>query len=802
VNVSYRWLKAVAPDLSLSAEEVAELLAERGAPVEELLDLGQGLVDVVVARVEESGPHPNADRLSLCTVNAGGELLQVVCGAPNVKAGAYYPFAPVGATLPGGLKLKKAKIRGEYSNGMLCSAIELGLGTDHDGIMELAGEPEIGIPLVEALGLDDWRLDVEVTANRGDLLSHVGIAREVAPSGQESIRLPEIPDGEALELSYERDPSAVAGSGVAIQIDDADLCPRYIGVVIRGVTIGPSPEWLQARLRAVGGRPINNVVDATNYVLLELGQPMHAFDLERLGGAAVVVRRARAGESVTTLDGLERSLTSDMLAICDAEVPVAIAGLMGGRDSEVSDSTTDILLECALFEPASIRATRRALGMSTDASYRYERGVDPNAMERAAARCVQVILATAGGVVDGRALDVHAKTAPPVRLDLRPSRVLQVLGIAFDRDRIIELLVPLGFEVGELGADGAMEIVVPDWRRHDVRREIDVIEEIARTHGYDNFPEELAPFRPTTVPDHPLFALEEDLRTWLIHRGAYELQTPSFTAVGEVELPNPVSTTESHLRASMIHGVLGGVAYNLARGVRDLTMFEIGTVFFAPATPGAKPSEATHLGLAMVGRPESPHWSGNGNRSVDLWDAKGWFAELVTRVWPSAVIQPGEGAQNPSWLGDGAGIEALNEGRRVGVAGPVHALAIDTPPWAGSVFAMEVELPAVPEAALTPIYSPIGQFPGIDRDLALVVPAGVTAGQVRAAIEAKAGALAERIELFDLYEGEGIDAGARSLAYRITFRSVERTLKDSDVEPAVLRVLKCLKEELNVHQRG
>lgn len=802
MNISYRWLKDLLPGLALRPEELTERLAARGAPVEELVDLSAGIKDVVVARVEEAGQHPNADRLSLCTVNAGGEeLLQVVCGAPNVKAGAYYPFAPVGATLPGGLKLKKAKIRGEFSHGMLCSPSEIGLGTDHDGILELEGSPEIGTPLAEALGLEDWRLDVEVTANRGDMLSHVGVAREVLDASQ-TIQLPAIPDASNLEFGFLRGVNEVVQGGVSIQIDDPDLCSRYLGVVIRGLQVGPSPEWLQTRLRAVDARPINNVVDATNYVLMELGQPTHAFDLNKLADHRIVVRRALENETLTTLDGTKRRLSSEMLAICDGAGATAIAGVMGGEDSEVSAETTDVLLECALFDPPSTRNTRRALGMSTDASYRYERGVDPDTMETAVLRVVELILATAGGTVEGNVLDVHPVRSEVIDLELRTARVTQVLGVEFSRDQIAELVAPLGFVVGDEQGDGVVPVRVPGHRRYDVTREIDLVEEIARAHGFDAFPEALAPFRPTVVPDHPLFELEERLRTLLIHRGAFELQSPAFVPTGEVELPNPVSNTESHLRASMMHGVLRSIEYNLARGTRDVRLFEIGTVFFRPPDAGQKPLEATHLAAAMVGRSSPPHWTGTGSEVIDFWDTKAVVVRIAEMAWPGAEVRPSDGTGRPAWMAPGPALEVWAGDQCVGWAGTVADSAVDTPPWAGDVFGVEVGLPADPSPVEVPVYRPIPAYPGIERDLALLVPPGVAASQVLDVIRARGGALLEGVDVFDVYTGEGIAEGERSLAYRLTFRSAERTLTDDDVEPGVRRVLKRLKEELNVHQRG
>ena len=434
------------PGLDLDAQGVAEHLALRGAPVEEMHSPGALLGDVVVGHVLTAGRHPNADRLSLCTVDAGDGVKSVVCGAPNVKAGSWYPFAPVGAVLPGGVGIKKAKIRGEVSEGMLCSPREIGLGSDHSGILEIFGDFTPGEPFVAAMGLDDVTMDVEITSNRGDLLSHLGIARELASDRHGEARLPEIPGDPGVDLSWEQGPAEVESAGVRIHIGDADLCSRFVGVVIRGVTIGPSPAWLQERLRGVGSRPINNVVDATNYIMLELGHPMHAYDLSRLGGSAIVVRRAGPDErTFVTLDEVERKITSDMLMICDAERPVGIGGVMGGLDSEVDDRTTDVLLECALFDPKSIRSTRRALAMSTDASYRFERGVDPEDIRDAVQRAVTLILATAGGRVDGPALDVCPRPFEARVIGLRMARIERVLGVPFTREQVRLLLGPLGF---------------------------------------------------------------------------------------------------------------------------------------------------------------------------------------------------------------------------------------------------------------------------------------------------------------------------------------------------------------------
>ncbi|MFG1691327.1 phenylalanine--tRNA ligase subunit beta, partial [Gemmatimonadota bacterium] len=608
MNISYRWLRALMPDSDLSLDEVTEHLALRGAPVEDIVSLAAGLEEVVIGQVESVERHPNADRLWLCSVDTGSGSAQVVCGAPVVKEGAFYPFIAAGSVLPGDVKIKKSKIRGVHSEGMLCSESELELGPDHEGIMELQGEYEVGASFTEAMALDDTLLDVEVTPNRGDLLSHLGIAREVAPGGVSGVVLPSIPDAPDFEFSLESAPDKVESGDVSIRIDDPDLCNRYLGAVIRGVQIGPSPEWLASRLRSAGARPINNVVDATNYVLLEMGQPLHAFDLSKLGGQAIVVRTAAKGETLRTLDGEDRKLDPDMLCICDASDPVAVAGVMGGADSEVGQDSTDILLECALFAPKSIRSTRKALDMSTDASYRFERGVDPAGMEAALRRAVEVILATAGGSVEPVALDVCPRPFQAPAVSLRPSRVEHLLGVPFETAALVDLLLPLGYQVQEAGED-SLEVTVPGYRSYDTLREVDLIEEVARTHGFNRFPEELGAYRPGTVPDHLLFTLEDEVRDFLIGRGFFEAQLPAFAPPdeGEVEVANPVSVEESHLRGSLLPGLLGRVEYNFARGARSIRLFELGTVFFQGE--GGEPLEETHLGVVLTGERTPSHWA-------------------------------------------------------------------------------------------------------------------------------------------------------------------------------------------------
>ena len=807
MNISYAWLKAVAPNLKGTPEELAERLALLGAPVEEITPVSAGLEGVIIGRVKSVRGHPNADRLSLCEVDNGEEVVQVVCGAPVIEDGGYYPFAPVGVTLPGGLELKRAKIRGEYSNGMLCSEKELGMGRDQSGIMLLSGDFAPGQSLIDALGLDDVRMDVEVTPNRGDWLCHVGIAREVAPGGVAGVALAPIPGASPLDLEVKRGEREVSHGGVTIRIDEPEQCYRFLGVIIRGVKVQASPQWMVAHLRAVGQQPINNVVDATNYVMLEMGNPMHAYDLGKLEGSSLIVRNATKGETMETLDGLEHEFDTEMLMICDTAAPRDIAGIMGGMHSSVTEDTTDILLECALFDPKSIRRTRRALGISTDASYRFERGVDPEGHLPAVKRAVEVILATAGGEVDGPIMEVLPRPWEASVVTLRPARVEQVLGVEFDGAELKALLTPLGFDV-QVGDEKAgsrdLRVSVPGFRSYDVTREIDLIEEISRAHGFDRFPQELAAARPTTVPDHPLFALEDRLRTVLAGEGLFEATNPAFapTHEGEVEINNPISMEESRLRTSLVPGLLRNVEYNFARGARDVRLFELGTVFHG-AGAGEPPLEDLHVAFVVTGRREPEHWSGAGE-ALDFSSVKGLVETVLSESgWDEAAVKvPVAGALAEDHFVPASSVALMaGDGTSVGAAGQVRPDRLDAPAWASQVWAMELKLPSQPVSETKLTYRPLSPFPGMDRDLALLVPYDVSTSAVSDEIRGVGGELLERVMVFDLYRGDGVAEGHRSLGFRLRLQAWDRTLKDKEVDRVVEKIVKRLREGLGVEQR-
>jgi phenylalanyl-tRNA synthetase beta chain len=797
VILSRRWLEALL-GRGLDPSDVAARLTAHTAAVDAVRPLHQDLADLRVGRVLEVKRHPNADRLSLCLVDAGsGAAVEVVCGAPNVQAGKRYPYAPVGAVLPGGVALERKKIRGVESNGMLCSARELGLGEDQAGILELDTSAAPGTPLLAVLDVADHQIVLDVPANRPDLLGHKGVARELAATLGAAVKLPAFP---GAPPPPDRPPRRGADQGVVdgvtVRLEDPAGAPRYMIAVVRGVRVGPSPPWLAARLRAVGQRPINNVVDATNYILFELNQPLHAFDLARLRGPAVVVRRARPGEQIVTLDGVTRTLTAEMTAICDAERPTIVAGVMGSAESEVGPATTDLVLECAYFEPTRIRRTRRALGLSSESSYRYERGIDPLALPDALRRAVALIGAVAGGALREPPLDLWPEPQTERTLFLRPERVERLLGVAVARGELERQLVALGFVVAP--KDARLAVQVPGWRP-DVTREVDLIEEVARLTGYDAFPDTLGPYRPGSAPDAPEERARARVRAALARAGLYEARTlPLGPADGPdaVAITNPISAEEAHLRRRLVPGLVRRVEHNWATRTRDVRLFEVGTVFRRGA-PGGGPEEWTSVAGVLTGARRPRHWSEAAKvPDIDLWDLKHHFELAVAVAAPGARVTP-DPAGALGWVALGAGPGGAGSGDAVlGWAGPLQA---DRPVWAAPLYGFEVRLVVADGAPLQ--YHPLPVQPPVERDVALLLPAGVSAAAVSAVLTRVAGPLLERLEVFDEYRGPGVPPGQRSVAWHLSFRDPARTLRELEVDELLGRGLRTLEDELGVRRR-
>lgn len=781
--ISLDWLSSLL-GVDLDADEVAHQLAMLGAPVESITRTNEDLRDVVVALVEGVDRHPNADRLTLCQVNNGTEVVEVVCGAPNVTAGVKYPFAPAGSVLPGGLKLKRQKIRGVYSNGMLCSARELELGADGDGILALDTSAEPGTRLVEALGLADVILDVEVTPNRPDLLCHRGVAREVGAVIGRPVKLDAIPGGLPDTKPPTRYESRGRVSGVEVVIEDRTGCARFLAGVIRGVKVGPSPDWLQRRLRAVGQRPINNVVDVTNYMLRELNHPMHAYDLDRLAGPTLVARAAKGGEQMTTLDGVNRTFEPGMVLICDADKPTGIGGVMGGADSEVSEDTTNVVLECAYFDPKRIRSTRSRLGMSTDASYRFERGADIQGMEQAFRRAMAMIVSVAGGAEDEAPVDVYPQPVTVRSVFLRPNRVTHLLGVEIPRSDIESYLTTLGFTVAP--KDERYAVQVPGWRV-DVTREVDLIEEIARLHGYDAFPTRMQPFRPSSVPDDPLEDLKARCRAVLCGNGLHEARSLSLgPPQGEraQAVLHPLSSDEEYLRTDLITGLARAVNHNWSVRVRDVRLYEIGVVFEA-REKGELPGETLRVAAVVTGALQPEHWSRSGPAvDFDIWDVKSLLSEVAETCGPSGSVTV-----------DGDRLRFTDSTGAVrGWAGRVD---LEGPPWAAPVFGFEIDIGSRAKA-LTP-FAELPSQPPVERDMALVLPATVSAADVESVIKRRGGGYLESAKVFDEYRGDDIEG--RSVAWRLTFRARDKTLREKEVDAAVQKILKQLQEELHVQRR-
>ena len=827
MNISYNWLRDFV-DFDLAPARLAELITSRAATVDAVESLRQDLQPIVVARVVECAPHPDSDHLSVTRVDTGtGELLDVVCGAPNVRAGKLYPFAKTGTKMPAGFTIERRKIRGAVSNGMLCSAREIGLGEEQDGILELDVDVVPGTPLLDALpSLTDSRIVVDVGANRPDLLSHLGVAREVAAALGKQVDTPRaLHDGAAglqtHPVTIQSDPRQGTAGGVTVSIEDPDGCPRYLGAVIRGVRVGPSPDWLARHLEGAGVRSINNIVDITNFMLLGFGQPMHAFDARTLAGPAIVVRRARQGEKLVTLDGVERVLNDHMCVIADAERAQALAGVMGGRDTEVTGATTDILLEVAAFNPRRVRQMRRALSLSTEASYRFERGTDAAAAPRRLQEAVALIVALAGGVAEG-AVDIEPIRGEPRRLLVRASRVKQVLGEPIPANRITQLLRTVGFSAdvrpGTEMLDGNEEInvTVPTWRG-DVVAEIDVVEEVARLHGYDSFSDELRPFRVGTVPDAPDFLLETAIQDVLAAEGLFEVRPLPFVAGGDethVRVANPLAENEAHLRTSILESLSSRAEFNLSHMEGNIRLFEIGAVF-APREGATLPMERKRVGILVMGDRRPAHFTEPKPPRYDHWDARALAERLLEVAAPGAEmsIVPADAAAQAT--GELWSIE-LNGASR----GVVRKLALDAPVWAAPAYGIELDLGAIESAEVAPPgksihgqtpmpppvkhvpFKPLPSTPAAPIDLALLVPDAVRAADVERVIRNNGGDLLERLVLFDEFRGTGLPTGTRSLAWRLTFRDATRTLRDKEIEGRTNKILRALEGELGVRQRS
>ncbi len=795
MKVTVNWLKTYT-DFAYSLSELADRLAMLGIEVESIKQLGAELMGVVVGKVTTIRPHPDADKLVLCQVDVDDESeLQIVCGAPNVREGMLAPVATVGTELPNGLKIKRAKLRGAESNGMLCSEKELGLSDDAAGLMELPTEMPIGTPLAKALGLDDVVLELEVTPNRPDCLSLIGVAREIRADTGNPLKLPEVKLGQG-DVDIQRTTS--------VTIEAPDLCPRYAARVIQGVKVGQSPAWLQRRLETVGIGVINNIVDITNFVLMEYGQPLHAFDYHKLYENRIVVRRAIQGESLTTLDETEHELDSTMLVIADAQKPVALAGVMGGYNSEIRAETCDILLESAYFQPTSIRATGKALGIQTEASYRFERGTDPEAVIPALNRAAQLMVELAGGTICNGIVDVYPGKRQPVQVELRPDRVNFVLGTQLTATQMHDILTRLGFDVNDT-RPAEYRVTVPTFRP-DVTREIDLIEEIARVYGYDNIPTAL-PKGDIPIPTSDTQTeVRRQIKHFLISTGMMEAINYSFCNPDSfnrmrlnaddprreaLQLQNPLSPEMSVLRTTLLLSLLANAQHNHNHQVDTIALFEISTVFIQ----GKEPSRVAGILAGQIGNGvyEDPY------RHPDFLDIKGIVEGMleVCGINDYTLAKTVEPTFHP-----GRNAEVLLAAQRIGIFGEVHPEVLDNYDLPYKAYLFEFDLEALTKyAEFNKRFEPMSIYPKVQRDLAIVLDANIPSNRPIEFIRAAGGELVESVHLFDVYEGEQVPDGKRSLAYTIAYHSATGTLTDKAVNSVHANVIERLNRELGAELR-
>ncbi len=800
MRVSLGWLQDYV-NISLPPEELAHKLTMSGTEAEEIEAVGANWEGIFVAQVTGLEKHPDADRLLLATVDLGEELITVVTGAPNLEEGQKVPFARVGAQLIDGHtgkleKLKPAKIRGVTSEGMVCSEKELGISDRHEGIMVLPADAPVGTPLSQYMG--DTIFDLTTTPNRPDCLSVIGIAREVAALTGLSVHVPDV--------QYEEPESAIE-EWISIEIADPDLCPRYCASLVKDVKIGPSPEWMQRRLLACGMRPISNVVDITNYVMLEYGQPLHAFDYRQIKGRKIIVRRAREGETLYTLDGVKRDLKPDMLAIADESDAIALAGVMGGGDSEVIDTTTTILLESANFNGPCIRRTSGRLGLRSEASSRFEKSISPDLAPMALHRATQLLVQIAGGRAAKGIADAYpgAKEMEPIMVPRE--RIGRILGMEVATERVSLVLSSLGFTSEPTGASGDLSITVPYWRT-DVRLADDVIEEVARITGYDEIPTTMLRGE---LPEHTaaaLLNLRETISDLLVACGMQEVITYSLTGQATLDridserrlgpalrVANPMTQEQEYLRTSLRGGLLASFAANERYEQNSIMLFEAGKVYLH--RDNDLPDERT-MAAGVMGGPRTDRSWLSGEDVLGFFDAKGILETVFNRLGVEAVF---EHAEDPN-LAPGRAADIVAAGEKVGVVGEIHpktAALFDISRQPVVLFEIDVDkLLSLGTARIT--YQPIPRYPEIVRDLALIVDAGVPASGVEAIIGGFP--LVIQVALFDVYTGDKIPQGRRSLAFSIRFQSPQRTLTDEEVDRTQQKIVDRLQRELGAELRS
>ncbi len=803
MRVSCNWLKEYVDRLP-EPNVLGNMLTMSGTEVESITTLAPAISGVITAEVLSVAKHPNADRLSLCEVNIGrgSETLSIVCGAKNMKPGDKVALARIGAELPGGFKIKASKIRGVESQGMICSEVELGLKDASDGIMILPDDTLLGLDLKEALSLNDYMLELGVTPNRADLLSVRGVAREISALTKEPLK------DKPLSLSETGEP---VESLVSVSVLDTVGCGRYCARVITGLKVGASPEWLKSRLEAHGYRSINSIVDVTNYVLLEYGQPLHAFDLDKLSGKKIVVRRAVEGETITTIDGKPRVLDASMLVIADDASVVALAGVMGGKASEVSDATKNILIEAAWFDPGTLRGVSKKTGLSTDSSYRFERGVDFNGVSHALNRATEMIANLACGSVAKGMIDVAVQRPDVAPIAFRVKRASAILGSDLDENECVAIFERLGMSVLSSG-QGVITVVPPSWRM-DMQTEIDLVEEAARCgkSGYDDIPSSPVSARLKRGKPGRHTSMAAKVRAHLAGAGFFEAINYSFVPRRFAEFPahqadsmlvllNPLTEEQSVMRTSLVPSLLETLKANVAHKNDDVRIFEFGAVFSRDAAKQL-PIENWRLAGLMHGTRSNNAWN-CPKGDVDFYDIKGVVEGLLSGLMLGGQVTFVPQAANPM-LHPGRSAALRLDGVDIGYLGQTHpdmATAFDLK---RPSFVFELDMDAIANAGwMRPSYAAFARFPDSSRDVAFIADEKIPYQEIIALIKEIDTKLIERVELFDVYYGKGIPVGKRSMAIRIVYRASGRTLTNDEVEAIHAKVVSAAIERFGVEVRG
>ena len=794
---SIAWLKRYV-DIDVTPEELADKLTRVGLEVESVIHQGAGISGVVAGKVTAIERNPKSDHLWVCQMDYGsGEIVQIQTGAQNVKLGDMVPVATIGAELPNGMKLKKVKMADVYSYGMLCSANELGIDSklllpeQREGILILSPDTPIGADIKDVLGLNDTVLDIDLTANKQDCFCMTGIAREAAAVLGKTMRMPDMSVKEA------------AGGDVhemmRNEIEIPELCSRFTNRVLKNIKIMPSPDWMQNELRACSVRPINNVVDVTNYVMMELGQPMHAYDYDTLKDHALIVRRAKPGEHLRTLDDQDRALTADMITIADTEKAVGLGGVMGGLITEVTDKMTTVILEAAAFNGPSIRRTSKALGLRSEASMRFERGVDIANCHRALDRAAHLLEEMGACETVCGIADAYPVPYKPAVITVTPEAINTRIGVEIPKEEMVEILIRLQFDVKE--DDGALVITAPTWRQ-DVTCDADISEEIARMHSYDKIESHNPELALRQGKEDPMEEVKSEAEDYLASAGLDEVMTytfihPSFVDKmmlkaddcrrNVIKLMNPISDEFGVMRTTMLPSLLNTAAYNLARQAESVKIFEVGRVYLPKALPLTEhPEERRVIGAVMSGRRSELNWT-SGKDSVDFYDMKGVVEGLLEKM---QLAEYELAACEEPYMHPGKSCVVKAGGKAIGYFGCLHPTAAANFDVPEETYVLELELAPLAESALrVPQYAHLAKFPGTSRDIAVVVPKEVTVQELEGVLRANAGELLQGIRVFDVYTGKQVTEGCKSVAFNLTFQAEDRTLTDGEIDPIIKDVV-------------